>query len=66
MFGFCVFGVHLDGELFVHQQDEGDRSRVWLHVQQEGVLHHQPATAHKQTVAVVISITITIKISESM
>lgn len=35
VFGLRVFGVHLDGELFIHQQDEGDGSRVWLHVQQE-------------------------------
>lgn len=49
MFGLCVFGVHLDAELFVDQHHEGDGPRVRLHVQQERVLHHQPpAHTHKK------------------
>lgn len=44
MFGLRVFGVHPDAELFIQQQDEGDGSRVWLHVEQAGVLHDEPAT----------------------
>lgn len=46
VFGLCLFGVHLDGELFIHQQDEGDGARVWLHVQQARVFHHKPSAAH--------------------
>lgn len=48
MFGAGVFGVHLDAELLVDQHHEGDGARVGLHVEQEGVLHHQPA-AQTQT-----------------
>ena len=50
MFGLRVFGVHLDVELFVHQHHEGDGARVGLHVQQERVLHHQPAAQRHNTV----------------
>lgn len=43
MFGVGVLGVHLDVELLVDQHHKGDGARVHLHVQQERVLHHQPA-----------------------
>lgn len=54
MFGLRLFGVHLDAELFIQQQDKGDGPRVGLHVQQARVLHHQPAT-QTQTQAELIS-----------
>lgn len=44
MLGLRVFRVHLDGELFIQQQHEGDGAAVGLHVEQARVLHHQPAT----------------------
>ena len=43
MFCFRVFRVHLDAERLVHQEDKRDGSRVRLHVQKKGVLHHQPS-----------------------
>ena len=68
MFGLRVFGVHLDAELFIHQQDEGDGPRVWLHVQQAGVFHHQPAEhthTHTHTHTVVIfMVSVIIRISD--
>lgn len=32
VFGLRLFGVHLDAELFIQQQDKGDGPRVGLHV----------------------------------
>lgn len=56
VFGLRLFGVHLDAELFIQQQDKGDGPRVGLHVQQARVLHHQPATqTQTQTHAELIS-----------
>ena len=49
MSGFRLFGIHLDAELLVHQEDECDRSSVRLHVQETRVLHHQPTGGRKTT-----------------
>lgn len=33
MFDLCVFGVHLNAELFVNQHHKGDGTRIRLHIQ---------------------------------
>ena len=43
VFRVGVGAAHFDLELGVEEQDEGDDPVVAVHVQQEGVLDHQPA-----------------------
>ena len=41
--GVCVCTAHLNFELGVKQQGEADHTVLPVKVEQEGVLHHQPA-----------------------